>query len=64
MNAPLTPEETEILKQIVNAASGVGRMIAINLLSAQQRAVLPSLVEKGYVVATSYNCVVVMMPDQ
>jgi hypothetical protein len=63
MNAPLSSEENQILKEILNAAIGLGCMTEIALLNARQKDALQTLRMKGYVATTKKKYIVILPPD-
>jgi hypothetical protein len=62
MNAPLSPEENQILAELIQLAEGVGRTKDVKTLSGQQLRIASILIHKGRVVMTSRKFMVIDHP--
>jgi len=62
MNAPLSPEESQILAELIQLAEGVGRTKDVKALSGQQLRMASILIHKGRVVMTSRKFMVIVHP--
>jgi hypothetical protein len=62
MKEPLSPEEQQILNELVQVAEGVGRIKQLKYLNEQQLRTTESLKRKGYVAMSKRTYIVIASP--